>query len=73
MCLAPHRRDAEDAEIRGGKVKVSEPNHLTEQIAEAAIEVHRHVGPGLSESAYRECAVQGGPAWLPPPTPQPPS
>lgn len=28
---------------------------LTEQIISAAIEVHRHLGPGLLESAYEEC------------------
>lgn len=27
----------------------------TEQIIGAAIEVHRHLGPGLLESAYEEC------------------
>ncbi len=28
---------------------------LTNQIIGAAIEVHRHLGPGLLESAYEEC------------------
>ena len=28
---------------------------LTEQIIGAAIEVHRHLGPGLLESTYEEC------------------
>jgi GxxExxY protein len=28
---------------------------LTEKIIAAAIEVHRHLGPGLLESAYEEC------------------
>jgi len=28
---------------------------LTERIIGAAIEVHRHLGPGLLESAYRRC------------------
>jgi GxxExxY protein len=28
---------------------------LTQQIIGAAIEVHRHLGPGLLESAYDEC------------------
>ena len=28
---------------------------LTEQIVGASIEVHRHLGPGLLESAYEEC------------------
>ena len=30
-------------------------DELTEKIIGAAIEVHRHVGPGLLESAYEEC------------------
>jgi len=30
---------------------------LTEAIIGAAIEVHRHLGPGLLESAYRRCLV----------------
>ena len=30
---------------------------LTEGIIGAAIAVHRHLGPGLLESAYRECLV----------------
>ena len=28
---------------------------LTEQIIGAAIEVHRHLGPGMLESAYEQC------------------
>jgi GxxExxY protein len=30
-------------------------NQITERIIGAAIEVHRHLGPGLLESAYEEC------------------
>jgi GxxExxY protein len=30
-------------------------NELTRQIIGAAIEVHRHLGPGLLESAYETC------------------
>lgn len=30
-------------------------NELTHEIIGAAIEVHRHLGPGLLESAYEEC------------------
>ncbi len=30
-------------------------NRLTEQIIGAAVEVHRHLGPGLLESAYEAC------------------
>lgn len=32
-----------------------EVNEITERIIGAAIEVHRHLGPGLLESAYEEC------------------
>ncbi len=34
-----------------------ERNQLTGHIIGAAIEVHRHLGPGLLESAYEECLV----------------
>jgi GxxExxY protein len=30
-------------------------NSLTHEIIGSAIDVHRHLGPGLLESAYREC------------------
>ena len=30
-------------------------SHLTGEIIGAAIEVHKHLGPGLLESAYEEC------------------
>jgi GxxExxY protein len=33
-------------------------NVLTREIIGAAIEVHRHLGPGLLESAYRRCLMQ---------------
>ena len=32
-----------------------ELNALTERVIGAAIEVHRHLGPGLLESAYEQC------------------
>jgi GxxExxY protein len=34
---------------------LAELNRLTEKIIGAAIEVHRHLGPGLLESAYETC------------------
>jgi GxxExxY protein len=30
-------------------------NEITERVIGASIEVHRHLGPGLLESAYEEC------------------
>ena len=35
-----------------------EHQELTEQIIGAAIEVHRHLGPGLLESAYQKCMAR---------------
>jgi GxxExxY protein len=35
-----------------------EINQLTEAIIGAAIEVHRHLGPGLLESAYQICLAR---------------
>lgn len=32
-----------------------EENEITGNILKAAIEVHKHLGPGLLESAYEEC------------------
>ena len=37
------------------KTLIPEVNLLTDKIIGAAIEVHRHLGPGLMESAYEEC------------------
>ena len=35
-----------------------EINQITEMIIGAAIEVHRHLGPGLLESAYQTCIAR---------------
>ena len=43
----------EEAEVRA-PFPMSD-NRVTDQIIGAAIEVHRHLGPGLLETAYEEC------------------
>ena len=40
---------------RDAASNVAQLNKLTQQIIGAAIEVHRHLGPGLLESAYETC------------------
>jgi GxxExxY protein len=42
------RRDAETQ-------RTQRENQITEKVIGAAIEVHRHLGPGLLEAAYEEC------------------
>ena len=36
-------------------MEIAELNELTKKIIGCAIEVHKHLGPGLLESAYEEC------------------
>ena len=40
------------------KPHVAEEDKLSRQIIGAAIEVHRHLGPGLLESAYEHCLAR---------------
>lgn len=37
---------------------VEDLNNITGMVIGAAIEVHRHIGPGLLESAYLECMCE---------------
>ena len=36
-------------------MNLSHGNALSERVIKSAIEVHRHLGPGLLESTYEEC------------------
>jgi len=40
------------------RTEILDINKTTESIIGAAIEVHRHLGPGLLESAYEECLCE---------------
>jgi GxxExxY protein len=40
------------------RTQILDVNKTTEPIIGAAIEVHRHLGPGLLESAYEECLCE---------------
>jgi GxxExxY protein len=48
-------RETSKAESAEGTETLRPLNELTNLIIGAAIEVHRHLGPGLLESAYEEC------------------
>jgi GxxExxY protein len=52
-----HREDTEKTQrdTENYKHERMELNEVTQKIIGCAIEVHRHLGPGLLESAYEEC------------------
>ena len=60
-----HHGDTEDTEKNN--VSLSHGGVLSERIIKMAIDVHRHLGPGLLESAYEGCLCyeldQGGVAY----------
>src|ERR1019366_3347084 len=50
------RRDKRREEMQSNARAIApDLNEITHGIIAAAIEVHRHLGPGLLESAYQEC------------------
>ena len=53
--LLDDRRRNRRIEHGGTESTEMDLNKITEQIVGAAIEVHKALGPGLSESAYEEC------------------
>jgi len=54
-CLLPTIRRSPNEEEQMQQLSMDELNKITEAIIGAAIEVHKHLGPGLLEPAYREC------------------
>jgi GxxExxY protein len=54
-----YKAKAENAEGAEGRSSARHSpgfeNEITDRVIGAAIEVHRHLGPGLLESAYEEC------------------
>jgi GxxExxY protein len=53
MIEKPRTESTEQAEVRAPGAMSD--NQITDQIIGAAIEVHRHLGPGLLESVYEAC------------------
>jgi GxxExxY protein len=49
------QRFTEKARSFTEKILFMETNQITEKIIGCAINVHKHLGPGLLESAYEEC------------------
>jgi GxxExxY protein len=61
---SPQRRKGRKGKRKGGEMDLeaqkteTREDLLSNEIIGAAIEVHRHLGPGLLESAYEECICQ---------------
>jgi GxxExxY protein len=53
--MAQRYTEEEEGEEEGELSDLGSLNQLTEKSIGAAIEVHRHLGPGLLESAYETC------------------
>jgi GxxExxY protein len=43
--------------MKEGQAPAKDLNEISRQIVDAAIQVHKRLGPGLLESIYRECLV----------------
>jgi GxxExxY protein len=43
--------------MQEGQAKAIDLNELSRQVVDAAVQVHKKLGPGLLESVYRECLV----------------
>ena len=59
-CADVYHRDTENTEVAQrnilrGDTMTTPINQLTHEVIGASIEVHRKLGPGVLESAYKEC------------------
>jgi GxxExxY protein len=43
--------------MQEGQSRARDLNEISRQIVDAAVQVHKNLGPGLLESVYRECLV----------------
>jgi GxxExxY protein len=43
--------------MQEGQAKAIDLNEISRQIVDAAVKIHKRMGPGLLESVYRECLI----------------
>jgi len=48
----------EKARVKRSEIDLEALNELSGKIVDAAVEVHRHLGPGLLESVYETCLAK---------------
>jgi GxxExxY protein len=56
--LKIYHRGTENTEIHDGGITQKYINAISFKIIGCAIEVHRHLGPGLMESVYEPCLIE---------------
>src|SRR5947208_2667794 len=56
--LTTHHGDTEDTEVDGEMITQKYISDISFKIIGCAIEVHKHLGPGLMESVYEPCLIE---------------